>query len=141
MVVFHLKHSYLNWRVISCKRRTNCVYVIFFFQHFFEFCFLDFLFKLNWISQVHDMTIKFLFLFFFSFLFLISTTFLLRATTHTIEGLLDWKQHFSRENCFEKCYLLVQDCSCHFCPKKKVMAQKCSQEIVNFLFGRRALRY
>ena len=81
ITVFHLKHSYLNWRVISCRRRTNCIYAIF-FSTFFEFGFLDFLFELNRISQVHDMTINFFYFF--------STTCLLRTTMHTIDGFIGW---------------------------------------------------
>ena len=72
MAIFHFKHSYLNWRVIPCKRRMTCVYVIFysFFSTFFSWIWLScFSFRFSQIFQVHDMTIIFFFVFFLLFSF------------------------------------------------------------------------
>ena len=61
MAIFHLKHSYLNWRVNPCKRKRLQFFI------FFWIWLSWFSFGLNRIIQVHDMTINFPF--FFSFIF------------------------------------------------------------------------
>ena len=87
MAISHLKHSYLNWRVIPCKRKTICVYHNF-FQHFFW----------TWLSWLLFRLIKFFkcmiwqsFSFFVHFFFFsFSWSCLFRATTHVIDNLSDW---------------------------------------------------
>ena len=66
MAIYHLEHSYLNWKVIP--RKKNYLYLCSFFNLFFLF-----LFGLSRIFQVHDMTINFSFAFFYSFFFEWST--------------------------------------------------------------------
>ena len=63
MTIFHLKHNYLDWRAIPCRRGMICVYAV--FHHFSQHIFFAswFLFWFNRNFQVHDMTINF-FLFF-----------------------------------------------------------------------------
>ena len=96
MAIFYFKHSYLNWRVIPCRRRMICVFVAFssFSQHFFSW----FSFRLSRIFQVHDMTINFSFVFFLLFF----TICLLRATMHAIDGLPSWNISSHVRICFEK---------------------------------------
>ena len=85
MAIFHLKHSYLNWKVIPCKREMIRVYAI--FHHFF-FAFFDLLDShLGLLEFFTCMTWQSFFLFFFFHFFL---THLLQVTTRAIEGLSDW---------------------------------------------------
>ena len=51
------------------------------------------------------------------------------------------KHHFSWENCFERGCLLVKGLFMSFLSKERIMAQKCSREMGNFLFGQRAPRH
>ena len=66
MAIFHLKHSHLNWRGTPCRKKKRlCLCNLFniFWIWLFWFLRLD----SNRISQVHDMTIKFSFIFFYFF--------------------------------------------------------------------------
>ena len=84
LAIFHFKRNYLNWRVIPCRKKNDLYLCSFssFSQHFFFASW--FLFRLNRIFQVHDMTINFSFVLFF---FFILTICLLRATMLAIDGL------------------------------------------------------
>ena len=82
VVICHLKHSHLNWRAIPCRKRTDCVYAIFIFNTFWT-CLSWFSLGLNRISQVHDMTIKFLF-------FFVSSRLVYVGQRHTIDGFPGW---------------------------------------------------
>ena len=85
MVIFHLKPSYLNWRVIPCKRRKSCIYAIFFFDIFLNLAFLIFVWiRSNFSSAWYDNQF-----FFFAFIIFFPPC-LLRATTHTIDGFSGW---------------------------------------------------
>ena len=84
MVISHLKHSYLNWKM-NPYRRKILQFFIFFSIFFCEFGFSWLSFGLNRMIQVHDMTINFSF--FSSFVLMIR---LLRATMHAIDDLPDW---------------------------------------------------
>ena len=126
MVIFHLKYSYLDWRVIPCRRKTMR-----FFHHFLNIFSCWFSFRLNQIFQVHDMTINFLL--FFLFLFLSTPS---NDVCHRWPSKL--KHLFSVWGLFWKVGLLAQGCLYHFCPKR-IMAQKCYREMGNF--GQHAPRH
>ena len=119
MAIFHFKHSYLNWRVISCRRRMICVYAA--FHHFLNIFLASwFSFRLSRIFQVHDMTINFSFCScihsFFLFFFEWST--LGNVACHGWSSCL--KHIFSYEDRFERVHLLVQKVVHIICPKKRV---------------------
>ena len=109
------------------------------FSTFFEFGFLDF--SLDSIKFLKCMIWQTNFFCCFFCFFLVPTTFLLWVTTHAIDGLPDWKQNFSHENCFEKGLSFGRGLFMPFLSKERVTVQKCSQEMGNFLFGQRAPRH
>ena len=137
MVVYHLKYSYLNWKAIPYRKRIDCVYAIFIFNTFW-ICLSWFSLGLNRISQVHDMTIKFLFFCFFLFLYPQDLSAPSNDACHRWPSRL--KHHFSCGNYFEKVCLLVKGlfipflsvrkgcswkgCLYRFCQQKRVMAQR-----------------
>ena len=65
MAIFHFKHSYLNWRVIPCKRKMICVYAIFSsfsqfsisLRSFSTFCFVlaHFYFPMRWAQHLLEL--------------------------------------------------------------------------------------
>ena len=122
MVVCHLKHSYLNWRAIPCRKRIDCVYEIFIFNTFWIWS-SWFSFGLNRISQVHDMTIKFLFLFFLSCFFFCCFH---ELFTPGDDACHRWpsklKHHFSCEIILKRVVFWSKGCSYHFCQQERVMA-------------------
>ena len=132
ITVFHLKHSYLNWRVISCRIRTNCVYAIFFFNIFLNLAFLIFCFNsieyLNCMIWQSNFSV-FFFVCFFSCFYDFSTP----DNDACHMGFPDWKQHFLHENCFENGCLLVQGCSCHFYPKKGLWLKSVLEKLTIFV--------
>ena len=98
----------------------NCVYATLFFN-IFEFGLLDSRLDLNRIFQMHNMTIKFsIFVFFVFFAFFVLTSCLLRATTHAIGGLLDLSIISHERIVLKGVVFWSKDCSCHFCPKKRL---------------------
>ena len=124
MVIFHFKHSYLNWRVIPCRRRMICVYTAFssFSQHFFWL--LDS--RLDLIEFFKCMIWQSIFHFFFTSG---------NNACHRWPSKL--KHLFSCEDCFERLafwskvvYIILS--------KERIMAQKCFREMGNF--GQHALR-
>ena len=130
MAIYHLEHSYLNWRAIPCRRKMICVYAVFIiFSTFFFYCPWLFWFsiRLKQIFQVHNMTINFSFVLFLCFFFEWSTL----GNVTCCEWPPSLKHIFSFEDRFERVGFLVQGCLYHFCPKKN-MAQKYSREMGNF---------
>ena len=130
MVISHLKHSYLNWRAIPCRRRMVCVYA--FFHHFFDLC-LDsneFLQCIIWQS---------IFFFFYSFIFSFFVNCLLWATTHVIDGLPTWSIS-SYVRIVLKGWPFGPKLFISFLSQEKIMARKRSQEMGNF-FGQHAPRH
>ena len=134
MAIYHLEHSYLNWRVIPCKRRMICVYVAFssFSQHFLASWFL---FRNNQIFQVHDMTINFSFVLFFFFILVIC---LLWAMMHAIHGPPGWNIS-SHMRIVLKGWPFGPRLFISFLSKKRIMAQKYFRKMSNF--GQRAPRH
>ena len=121
MAIYHLEHSYLNWRAILCKK--NDLYLCgfsSFSQHFFLLDSLDFHLDSTRIFQVHDMTINF------------SSFFcLLRATTYAIDGLPSWGIS-SHMRIVLKGWAFGPRLFISFLSTKRVMAQKCFRGMGNF---------
>ena len=97
MIISHLKHSYLNWRVIPCKRKKMIrVYAIF---HHFSTFFYSCLDLIEFSSAWHDN--QFLF-----FIFLLSFSRSHGLFTSGNDACHRWpsksKHLFSCENCFER---------------------------------------
>ena len=114
MAIFHLKHSYLNWRANPCRRKRLQFFI--FFQNFFEFGFLDF--RLDSIELFKCMTWQSIFLFSFFFFFRSHD-----PSTSGNDACHRWssrlKHHSSCENYFEKGVVFwFMGRSRHFCPKK-----------------------
>ena len=122
MVVSYLKHSYLNWRAIPCKRRMVCVYA--FFIIFFQFTI-----GLKWISPVHDMTINFLFLLFIHFFFFFGLPTLGNVACRRWPSSL--KYLFSYEDRFEKVGFWLEVARI-ISVQRKNMTQKYSRKMGNF---------
>ena len=126
MVIFHLKHSYLNWRVNPCRRKR-----LQFFQHIFlNLTFFIFVWTQSKFSSAwHDNQFFFLFIHFFSF-FEWST-----LGNVTCRGWPSSLKHiFSYEDRFERVGFLVQDCLYHFCPRgygSKVFPKKNGQFLID----------
>ena len=112
MVIFHFKHSHLNWRVIPCKRRWFVFMRFFIIFSTFFFWLSWFSFRLNLNFQVHDTTIIFLFVFFFH-----NSSTLGNDARH--RWLSKLKHLFLCKDCFERVgFFLVQSCLGHFCSKR-----------------------
>ena len=118
MVIFHFKHSYLNWRAIPCKRRNDlcfCSFFVFSTPSFFPW----FSFRLSRIFQVHDMTINFSFVVFFCF-FLFSFFRPHGLSTSSNDACHRWlsklKHLFSYEDRFERVSFWFK--VYHFCLKR-----------------------
>ena len=112
MIIFHFKHSYLNWRAIPYRRRMNCFYCNLFFN-IFEFGLLgshldsiEILKCIIWQSN------------FFFCLFFVFISFLLWTTTQAIGGLSDWSITSHERIVLKGVIFWSKGCSCHFCPKK-----------------------
>ena len=135
MAISHLKHSYINWRVIPCKRKKWFVCMQFFIIFSTFFLLSWFLFRLNRIFQVHDMTWQSIFLLFF---FLVLIVCLLRATTPTTDDLPS-RNIFSHMRIVLKDWPFGPKLFISFLSTKRVMAQKYFRERGNF--GQRAPRH
>ena len=132
MAIFHFKHSYLDWRVNTCKRRNDlwfCNFII--FSTFFDS--LDFHLDSTQIFQVHDTTINFSFLLFFFY----SHDWSAPGNDACHRWPSKLKRLFLVWGLFWKVGLLVQGCLYHLFLED--MAQKYSREIGNF--GQHAPRH
>ena len=120
MAISHLKHSYLNWRVIPCKRKMICVHVV--FHHFLNiFWFLDSCLGLiEFSSAWHD-----------NQFFFILTICLLRATMHAIDGLSS-RSISSRVRIILKGWPFGPKLFRPFLSKERIMAQKYFREMGDF---------
>ena len=121
MVISHLKHSYLNWKVNPCRKKNGCS-----FSSFFNTFWLSwFSFRLNRIFQVHDMKIN----------FSVSCSFFSDLSTLGNDACHRWpsqlKASFLIWELFWKGWFLVRSCSYHLCLGKN-MAQKYFREMDNF---------
>ena len=94
MTIFHLKYSYLDWRAIPCRKKTICVYAVFFII-FSTFFLVDS--RLDLIKFSKCMTWQSIFLLFFLFLFL-STP----SNDECHRWPFELKRLFSCEDCFER---------------------------------------
>ena len=105
MVICHHEHSYLDWRAILCRRRTNYVYAIFFFN-IFEFGLLDFRLwtQSNFSSAWYDNQFSLFFLFFFVFFFFLPCSDDLSTSGNDAHHKWPFrlKHYFTCENCFER---------------------------------------
>ena len=133
MAIFHFKHSYLDWKIIPCKRRNDLCFCSFssFCQYFFFASW--FLFRPDQNFQVHDMTINFSFIFFYS---------------HDLSApgngaCYRWpsklKHLFSVWGLFWKVGLLVHSCLYHFCPNRGLWLKSATEKWV--IFGQHAPRH
>ena len=136
MAIYHLDHSYLNWRAIPCKE--NDLYLCSFSsfsQHFFWLSWFSFRLNLNFSSAWHDT--QFFFCSFFHFFHSHD------LSTPGNDARHRWpfksKHLFSCEDYFEKVGLLVWGCSYHFCPKKDRAQKYFFEKWV--IFGQCALRH
>ena len=109
MAIYHLEHSYLNWRAIPCGRKWFVFMQFFILFSTFFFCFLDSCLGLIEFYQVHDMTINF-------FIFFMLMICLLRATMHILDGLPAWSISSHMRTRFERVSLWFE--VYHFCPKR-----------------------
>ena len=114
MTVFHLKPSYLNWRVILYMRRKSYIFMQSSFLTFFlNLAFLIFVWTWsNFSSASYDNQIIF---FCFCFFFHDLSTLGNNAYHRFLSRL---KHHFSCRNCFERVIFWSKVCSCHSYPKK-----------------------
>ena len=124
MTIYHLKHSYLNWRAIPCKRKMIAVFHHF-FNTFFEFGFLHF--RLDSIKFFKCMTWQSIFLFVLFCSHNSST--LGNDACHRWPSNL--KHLFSCEDCFERVGFWFEIARIIFVQRKN-MAQKYSWELGNF---------
>ena len=132
MVVFLLKPSYLNWRVIPYKRRKSCVYAIFFFDFFFESSFLDFrLDSIEFLKCIRWQSNPF----FFAFI-IFSHDLSTSGNNVYYRWLSKLKHHFSCRNYFERVIFWSKGCSCHFIPKKGLWLKRL---FTSFLSARKGL--
>ena len=106
-----------------------------FFRYFFLIWLSWFSFWLDRISQVHDMTIKSFF--YYYFFHDLSTPG--NDAYHKLLSRL--KHHFSSRNCFERVIFWSKGCSCHFCPKKRLWLKRYSRKMGNCLFYQHAPRH
>ena len=132
--VFHLKHSYLNWRASLCRRKMICVHAI--FHHFLELDSLDF--HLDLIKFLKCVIWQSIFLFSLLFLFFVLMVCLLRATTHVIDGPPSWSIS-SHVRIVLKGWPFGSKLFRSFLSKERIMAQKYFREMGNF--GQRAPRH
>ena len=132
MAIFHLKHSYLNWRVIPCKKKKWFMYMQFFIIFSTFFCFLDS--YLDLIEFFKCMTWQSIFL--FSFLFFHDLFTLGNDVCH--RWLSKLKHHFSCEDCFGF-WLFGPKLFIPLLSTKRVMVRKCFREMGNF--GQHASRH
>ena len=91
MTISHLKHSYLNWKAIPCRKRNKLCLCNLLFQHFLNLAFLILVWtRSNFSSAWYDNQISFSCFFFLFFFFLVLKTCLLWAMTHTLNGFPGW---------------------------------------------------
>ena len=104
MAIFHLKHSYLNWRAIPCGRKIeSCLCNLLF--HFFLDLDLIKIFKCMIWQSIFS---------FFSFL----STRLFRAMMHIVDGLSGWSTISHVGLVLTRVVFWSKGCSCHFYPKR-----------------------
>ena len=114
MVISHLKHSHLNWRVIPCKRKKKWFVCIQFSSFFFNICLLSwFLFRPDRIFQVHDMTINFFSFFFYAHDLSASNNDAYPRWTSSLKYLFSYEDHFERVGFWFEVACII------FCPKEK----------------------
>ena len=103
MSISHLKHSYLNWRVIPCKRKKNDSCVCNFSSFFQHFLLSWFLFRLNryFFKCMTWQSIFLCFAFFFSFSWSVySGQQCMSSMTFQIEALLFMWEFFEKGSSF-----------------------------------------
>ena len=130
MAIFHLKHSYLNWRAIPCRRRMVCVYA--FFIIFLIYVWTQMNFSNAWYDNQFSFLFIHSFFLFFRGLSILGNDPCYRWSSNLEASLLMW-------GLFWKGWFLVQRLFMSFLSKERIMARKYSWKIGNF--GQCAPRY